>query len=207
MDTTALDLGMLRDLTINLAAVAVLAYGLYFRRHRRRDLVLALVALNVSLFIVTATLASSTFDMGLGFGLFAVLSLVRLRSETSTQEEIGYYFVALVLGLLNGVRVLDVGTTLALNALVLVVMFAADHPRLLVRHERRHVVLDVAHRDDAALRADLEARLGGRVGHLVVNEVDFVKDTTVCDVRFRVDSGATIDRERSTAGVAAGVGS
>jgi hypothetical protein len=179
------DLDLVLDLMVNLVAIGVLAYGLYFRRHRRRDLVLALIALNTSLFLVTATLATSALDLGVGFGLFAVLSLVRLRSETSTQEEIGYYFVALVLGLLNGVRAFDLGATLVLNLLVLVIMFVADHPRVLHRYERLRVVLDVAEPDPARLRADLEARLDGTVAHLVVGDIDFVRDTTSCDVRLR----------------------
>ena len=205
METRLLDLDLLLDLGLNLGAVGALAYGLYFRRHRRRDLVLALIALNVSLFLVTATLATSTLDMGVGFGLFAVLSLVRLRSETSTQEEIGYYFVALVLGLLNGVRTLDLGTAIALNATVLAVMFLADHPRILARYERHRVVLDVAHRDPEVLRRDLEARLGARVAHLVVHDIDFVRDTTICDVRLRRSDDLEVPRDRPDERIGAGV--
>ncbi|MTV25701.1 DUF4956 domain-containing protein [Nitriliruptoraceae bacterium ZYF776] len=176
---------MLLDLSVNLVALAVLAYGLYFRRHRRRDLFLALVALNISLFVVTSTLSTAALDVGVGFGLFAVLSLVRLRSETSTQEEIGYYFVTLVLGLLNGLRSIDAPTLIALNAIILAVMYVADHPHLLRGYQRQRITLDVVHRDDTHLTADLEHRLGAEVHHLVVCEVDHVREITVCDVRLR----------------------
>jgi len=49
----------------------------------------------------------------------------------------------------------------------------------------------VVHSDDAALVADLERRLGGRVLHHVVNEVDYVRDTMVVDVRYRAGSRLT----------------
>ncbi|MGH3661589.1 MAG: DUF4956 domain-containing protein [Micromonosporaceae bacterium] len=52
--------------------------------------------------------------------------------------------------------------------------------------ERRIVKLDVVHGDDAALLADLERRLGGQVRRLLVCEVDYVRDVTVVDVRYRV---------------------
>ena len=48
------------------------------------------------------------------------------------------------------------------------------------------VTLDVVHSDDAALVADLERRLGGRVLRHQVKDVDYVRDTMVVDVRYRV---------------------
>ena len=37
-------------------------------------------------------------------GLFGVLSIIRLRSEELAQHEVAYYFAALALGLLGGLR-------------------------------------------------------------------------------------------------------
>ncbi|HNN47979.1 MAG TPA: DUF4956 domain-containing protein, partial [Marmoricola sp.] len=87
----------------NLVAISVLV-SIYFRRHVRRDLVLAYVALSVGVMAVTALLAGSGAGMGLGLGLFGILSIIRLRSNSITQEEVAYYFVALALGLVNGLH-------------------------------------------------------------------------------------------------------
>ena len=46
--------------------------------------------------------------MGVGFGLFAVLSIVRLRSEPFSNRELAYFFVALVLAL---VCAIDLGAS------------------------------------------------------------------------------------------------
>ena len=46
-------------------------------------------------------------DIALGFGLFAILSIIRLRSTSVTQQEVAYYFVALVMGLVNGMDIPD----------------------------------------------------------------------------------------------------
>ncbi len=177
-------LGLLGDLTVNLVSIFVLAYILYYRRYRRRDLLLAYFALNVGLFVVVAMLTTARVDVALGFGLFAILSIIRLRSDSITQEEVGYYFVTLVLGLVNGLRLPDAWTTILLNIVLLLVMYVVDHRRLLVGYRRQLVTLDVIHDDAVSLVADLERRLGGRVVHHVVNEVDYVRDVTVVDVRF-----------------------
>ncbi|TDQ53298.1 DUF4956 domain-containing protein [Actinorugispora endophytica] len=172
-------------LLADLASVVVLGYLLYFRRHGRRDLLLAYAALNVGVFAVTAVMLVASIELAVGFGLFGVLSIIRLRSDQITQGEIGYYFVAIALGLINAVAASTPVVLAALNVVLLGVLFAADHPRVLPRTSRRVVTLDVVHRNPDTLRADLEARLGGTVHHALVTDVDYVRDLMVVDVRFR----------------------
>ena len=77
------------------------------------------------------------------------------------------------------------------NVLLLVTMFVVDSRPLRERARRLDITLDVVHPDDAALVADLERRLGGRVMHHVVNDIDYVRETMVVDVRYRVGSRIT----------------
>ncbi len=191
---------LLRALLLNVAAITVLAYGLYFRRHRRRDLLMGYVAFNVSLFCVSAALGSAPLSIGVGFGLFAVLSIVRLRSDETTQAEIGYTMVSLVLGLLMGLPGLVFENKVLFAVLLVASMWIADHPVLLPydRHQRFRVELEVVHTDPAALRADLESRLGGEVRHMIVQDVDWVRETTRVDVRVRMP--ATRRSRRGDAG-------
>ena len=179
------------DLAIDVAAIFVMAYALYFRRHRRADLLLGYVTLNVGLFVAMSVLITVRVDIALGFGLFAILSIIRLRSSTVTQQEVAYYFVALVLGLVNGMNLPDRPLVVLVNVLLLVTMFVVDSKPLRERTRRVEITLDVVHADDAALVADLERRLGGRVMYHQVDEVDYVRDITVVDVRYRTGSGIT----------------
>ena len=173
------------DLIVNIATIFLLAYVLYFRRHRRADLLLAYVALNIGIFVVISLLTSVRLDVALGFGLFAILSIIRLRSSTVTQQEVAYYFVALVTGLVNGMDLPDRRLLVLINVLLLGAMAIVDSKPLRERTRRMDVHLDVVHADDAALVADLERRLGGTVLHYEVNDVDYVRQTTLVDVRFR----------------------
>ncbi|MEX0592082.1 MAG: DUF4956 domain-containing protein [Nitriliruptoraceae bacterium] len=179
---------VLRDLAINVVAIVVLAYGLYFRRHRRRDLFLGYIAFNISIFSISAAVGSAPLTIGVGFGLFAVLSIVRLRSDETTQAEIGYTMVSLVLGLLMGLPGLAVADKILFATVLVTAMYLADHPWLLPydRHQQFRVELETIHSDPQALRADLEQRLGGEVKHMIVQSVDFVRETTRVDVRVRI---------------------
>ncbi|MGY6502562.1 MAG: DUF4956 domain-containing protein [Acidimicrobiales bacterium] len=186
---------LMRSLGVNLVAITVLVFGVYFRRHRRRDLVLGYFAFNVSLFTVAAALGSSSpLNVGVGFGLFAVLSIVRLRSDESSQAEIGYTMIALVVGLLNGLPGLDLEIKTLFSALLVGTMMIVDHPAVLPadRHQRFKVTLDVVVTDPDALRAELQSRLGGIVHQVVVQDVDFVRETMRVDVRLRGGSPARV---------------
>jgi hypothetical protein len=170
----------------DIVAITGLAYAVYYRRYFRRDLVLAYVALNVGVLSVTLLLADSSAGAGLGLGLFGILSIIRLRSNAITQEEVAYYFVALAMGLVTGLHPDPLWLSPALCSLLVLVMYAADHPRFARRTYRQVVTLDVAHPNADTLRAALEELLGAKVLHVVVQELDLVRDLTVVDVRFRV---------------------
>jgi len=186
MSTTYIDYAT--RLAVDLAAIFLMAYALYFRRHRRADLLLAYVTLNIGIFVAMSLLNMVRVDIALGFGLFAILSIIRLRSSTVTQQEVAYYFVALVMGLVNGMNLSDRWLVAGVNVLLLMTMLVVDSRPLRDRARRMEITLDTVHSDDAALVADLERRLNGRVIHHVVNEIDYVRDTMVVDVRYRAGS-------------------
>ena len=175
---------------IDLAAIAVLTFGLYFPRHRRRDLAVAYLGVNIGVLAVAGTLASSTVGAGLGLGLFGVLSIIRLRSSELDQLEVAYYFSALALGLIGGLGATPGLISVALMMLILVVMFAGDHPRLLRRYRHQVMVLDTACTDEVALTAHLERLLGSRIHAASIQRVDLVNDTTVVEVRYELPRAA-----------------
>lgn len=169
---------------VDLVAVAILTFALYFPRHRRRDLVVAYLGVNVGVLAVSATLAASSVAAGLGLGLFGVLSIIRLRSSELSQHEVAYYFASLALGLLGGLGTSAGWLGLAGTGLILLVMALADHPRLFARHHSQLVVLDHAIADHVELVARLEDLLGARVHDLSVQRLDLVNDSTWVDVRY-----------------------
>jgi hypothetical protein len=178
-------ISLLAGLVTDLVAIVLLAYAVYFRRYHRRDLLLTYVALNVGVLAVTTLLTGAQAGIGLGLGLFGILSSIRLRSDQITQEEVAYYFVALALGLVNGLRPAPGWLAPATSAVLVAIMYAVDHPRLGARTHRQLVTLDAAYPDRAELHRALERLLAGDVRHLVVLEVDLVRDVTIVDVRYR----------------------
>lgn len=181
---------------IDICAVTLLVFGLYFPRHRRRDLVVAYLGVNTGVLAVASVLSSSNVGAGLGLGmaLFGVLSIIRLRSTELDQHEVAYYFCALALGILGALPTSSIWLSGGMMALILVVMFLGDH-RGLFRHYRHQImVLDSAITDHVALVAHLERLLNARVHSVTVQRLDMVNETTVVDVRYALTApGLTAD--------------
>ena len=185
---------------IDLIAIAVLTFAVYFPRHHRKDLVAAFLGVNVGVLAVSMVLGSTTIGAGLGLGLFGVLSIIRLRSSEIAQHEVAYYFAALALGLLAGLTSTPSLLVGGLMVLIIAVLTIADHPRLLSGYRQQTIVVDVAHRNEDVLRSHLELMLGGRVVNLSVLRLDLVNDTTVVDVRYRVPRHPVPNEQPLTAG-------
>src|SRR5918997_6471338 len=182
-------------LAIDLVAIAVLAYGIYYRRHRRQDLFVIYAMFNVGLFLALVVITLGDVSAGVGFGLFAVLSIVRLRSEPFTNGELAYFFVALVIGLVNGIDIGAPALAAALSALAVAAAGVVDHPRLLRRAHALEVTLETIPPGDDALRRELNARLGAPVADCRVLEIDYVRETVRVAVRCDAPLPAATGRE------------
>lgn len=171
---------------LNLVAITVMVFALYFRRHRRRDMVVAYLVANLGVLAVADALASSAIAAGLGLGLFGILSIIRLRSAELDQAEIAYYFAALALGLLGGISVTPDWLSPVLMVSIVAAVYVGDHPRLFAGYRIQRVVLNAVYTDEKRLIAVLEEIFGATVHRLTVRNVDMVRDMTTVEVRYQL---------------------
>ena len=184
---------VLHDLPLTLAyigadlvALMLLVGALYIPRHGRRDLVAAYIGVNVGVLAVTLLLSTSdNVGAGLGLGLFGVLSIIRLRSSSLAQGEVAYFFAALALGLLGGIKTHLIIVTI-LMALILASLWVGDHPALMRRNRNQTVTLDRAISNENELIAELEDLLGAQVRSVDLKSLDLVNDTTIVEVHYRL---------------------
>jgi hypothetical protein len=173
---------LLLRFAIDLAALALVFLAV--RRRVRPEFLAVLACFNLGLFVVLTAIAASSSATAIGFGLFAMLSIIRLRSEPFTSAELGMFFGALVLALVNGSVKDDVVLVAILDAIVLLPVAVLAMPQLSRSQGQREITLDCIHNDDAALRADIEHRLGVRVTEMTVMELDYVREVTRLSIRY-----------------------
>jgi Domain of unknown function (DUF4956) len=171
-------------LVLDIAAISVFAVAVYFRRYRRSDMAMVYGFFNICLYVTGAVIQMTEVAAALGFGLFAILSIIRLRSEPFSNREIGYFIGSLVLGLLNGVGAGSLWFTALLNAVVIVAIVILDHAGVFPRSDRIEITFDHVFADQHELTLAVATRTGRTVEHIDVLAIDYVRDAMQLDVRF-----------------------
>lgn len=180
------DLGL--RFLINTIAMALLIFGMYYRRHGDRILATTAAMFNIFAFAVLGQLASVEFSLTAGFGLFAILALFNLRSETIGRIEIAYFFGAIAIAVICSIQGTDIMNVVAITSLALVGVYVVDHPALVKGSDAVKVTLD---RIDPQLLSKpedmkriLSERLGVDVTSYNVENLNYVNELAVVSLTF-----------------------
>src|SRR6476620_4023969 len=150
------NLSGLGRLGLDVGAMLVLVGVLYRRRAAAPEMTLVFTALNIGLFAAVSSIGSGNFPTGIGFGLFGLLSLVRLRSAAFTLKDVAYTFVALVLALVNGLPDRNLVLVVLLDLLLLVSFWVVDETRSRTPSTRlMRITLDTAVTDPDTATAEV----------------------------------------------------
>lgn len=176
-------------LLIDLVSMFILIRLIYFPVYKRRDHIFTFFMFNITIFIITNLLnAKSGFSTGAAFGLFAVFSLLRYRTEDISARDMTYLFTVIALGLMSSVNKGNIMEMGIINAIILIAAFLLDGNMLIktefiktVQYENIELIKPERY---AELLADLSARTGLNVHKASIGKVDFLRDTATIKVYY-----------------------
>ena len=84
---------------INFAFAYWVSKGIYYNRYKESKYLYTFLLFNVCIFLVCFLLSGIKLGMGFAFGLFAVFSILRYRTEQIPIKEMTYLFVIILLNL------------------------------------------------------------------------------------------------------------
>jgi hypothetical protein len=176
-------------LLIDLVSMLILIRLIYFPVYKRRDHLFTFFMFNITIFIITNLLnAKSGFSTGAAFGLFAVFSLLRYRTEDISARDMTYLFTVIALGLMSSVNKGNIMEMAIINAIILIAAFLLDGNMLIktefiktVQYENIELIKPERYNE---LLADLSARTGLNVHKASIGKVDFLRDTATIKVYY-----------------------
>ncbi len=175
---------------INLAVALLIVRAIYYPVKQDKNYVFTFLAFNTIIYFVMSFLTNSELSMGVGFGLFAIFSVLRYRTSPMSTREMTYLFIMIALPVMNSVLMgqNDWLVLLGANAAVVVVIFVLErewgfhyestkfikYERIeLIKPENHHVLLD-----------DLRQRTGLPVKHFEIGLIDFLKDSAELKIYY-----------------------
>lgn len=183
------------SLGIDLVVVVLLAFVLFYRRHRDRDMAIAIAAINITLWALTGALASYTLSLGVGFALFAVISVIRLRSSTASWVSMAYLMVGLGSGLIIGLTGFNLVEKIEYAGFMVLVMAVVDSKYFLRRDQddsKLSITLEGTDIEPNSLKQRVEAILNVNTVDIKVRSVTLEPLATKVEVTYR-KTGSPID--------------
>jgi len=189
MTVSAAMIDLLGRAALDLLTVLLLVGWLYKSQQSVPSMPLVLCSLNVGIFaaVTVFTAGEAPISAGVGFGLFALLSMLRLRSAAFTIKDVAFTFLVLITGLVNSLPTESWGMLIGVNLAILLVVLITDTHRESKTTRVMAVSLKEAFSDPALIRAAVEEKLGMTVESVVVKEINFVKGITEVKVEYQPD--------------------
>jgi hypothetical protein len=133
--------------------------------------------------------------MGAAFGLFAVFSMLRYRTEDISIKDMTYLFMVIAMGLISAVSKIKGASELyeytflaLINAVLILLAFIMDG-KLFMKPESVKSILyeniELVHASkQQELIEDIKARTGINVHRVHIQRIDFLKDAAVVKVYY-----------------------
>lgn len=180
-------------LLIDLVSVGILIRLIYFRIYRTSEYFFTFFIFNLIIFLITFLLNKVEMSMGAAFGLFAVFSMLRYRTEGISIKDMTYLFLVIAMGLITAIGKGNWDELSLLNGIILLFTFMLESNLLFRKEESRLIVYDnmelVKPENRTLLKEDLESRTGLKINRIGVSKVDFLRDTAQIRVFFFEDRG------------------
>jgi hypothetical protein len=181
---------------LNLFVAVVIVRFIYYPRTREKEYVFTFLLFNTIIYFVIALLRTAELGVGIGFGLFAIFSVLRYRTDPIPIREMTYLFIIIALPVVNsaGSSQGAFWKLAVANVMVVAVMYALERAwgfdfETSSRITYDHIELILPTRREELL-ADLRDRTGLPVSRVEIGRLDFLRDTAQIKAYYDASAGS-----------------
>jgi Domain of unknown function (DUF4956) len=165
----------------DIIAVFILIRVIYYTHYRRTEHFLTFFGFNVIIFILTFLLNKVEMSMGAAFGLFAVFSMLRYRTEGISTKDMTYLFMVIAIGLMSAISKDSWYELIFTTAILLAITALLEGSWLIRKEHTKTVIYDkiglISPNNRTALLEDLSQRTGLQIHRVEIQNYDFLKDS------------------------------
>lgn len=183
-----LSLKFVSRMLINVATTMVIIRGIYYRYYKRADLFLTFFSFNIVIFLITFLLNKVEMTMGAAFGLFAVFSMLRYRTENISAKDMTYLFIVIAIGLIMAVSKGGVYELMLIGGIFILFTLLLESNWLIRREFSQQIFyekIELVHVEKRKeMIEDLKARTGLNIHRIEIQEIDLLKDAAHITVYY-----------------------
>lgn len=186
---------LLVRLLIDLASVFILVRFIYYPIYKHRELFFTYFIFNIVIFLISFLLNKVDLSMGAAFGLFAVFSMLRYKTEEIAIKDMTYLFLVIALGLVSAVtKIKDTADNMeylfliGINVIVLLVTYLLESNIFMKKENVKTILYEniemIKDGKQNELLADLKLRTGFPVHRYTIRKIDFLKDSAQIKIYY-----------------------
>ncbi len=187
--TTICNAAFIAHFVINVCSLLLLLRFVYYRHSPNRDMLFGFFLFGCGVFLVTRLLHNVEMSMGFAFGLFAVFSMLRYRTESISIRDMTYLFIVIVVSLMSSVGPISITELIILNALVCILAAISETSLLAPRVAEKKVLYENIEnvRPDRyqELLLELRERTGLAIIKIETGNIDYLKDTAKLRIFYK----------------------
>jgi hypothetical protein len=182
-------------LFIDLTSVFILVRFIYYPIYKHRELFFTYFIFNIVIFLISFLLNKVDLSMGAAFGLFAVFSMLRYKTEEIAIKDMTYLFLVIALGLVSAVtKIKDTADHIeyiflvGINAVVLLITYLLESNIFMKKESVKTILYEniemIREGKQDELMADLKLRTGFNVHRYSIHKIDFLKDAAQIKIYY-----------------------
>jgi hypothetical protein len=186
---------LLFRLVIDFISVFILIRLVYFKVYKRSELFFTFFIFNLVIFLICFLLNKVDLSMGAAFGLFAVFSMLRYRTEDISIKDMTYLFLVIAMGLINAVAKIKGANESyefvflgIINGLIILLAFLLESKLLFKKELIQIITYDnielIKSHNEELLIDDIKKRTGIDVQRVSIGKIDFLKDSAQVKVYY-----------------------
>lgn len=184
---------LISKFALDAVVVFVLIRLIYYPVHRKKENLFTYFVFNLLIFFLCILMNNVKLSVGFGFGLFAIFSVIRYRTEQVEIKDMTYLFAVITVAVINSLagKKISWAELVFANGMILLMVFLLEQVWL-TRHEAvRQLIYErielIRPENKDKLYADIEERLGIRVSRVEIGRIDLLRDTAQLRVFYFED--------------------
>lgn len=184
---------ILPGFVLNLVIATVIIWFIYYpSNHAKKEYIFTFFAFNILIYFVSGLLRDVQLTIGFGFGLLAVFSTLRYRTERIPIKEMTYLFICITIPFINTLFMatrIEFVELVIINIVIVCAIFLLERSWGLSFYTTKDVHYEkidlIKPENYQQMLDDLRQRTGLDIEHIDVNEIDFLRDTARLTIYYR----------------------
>jgi len=183
--------GILIRFALNLISLLILIQILYFRYSKKEKFMFTFFLIGIIVFFICALLKDTGMGIGLGFGLFAIFSILRFRTRNFCVKDMAYIFTTIGISVINSMNMQEVPIFgyLIINVIIIISVFILEEHlknNMFTKYSIFYDNLELLKPDsNHKLLKDLSSRTGLKILWVKIRNIDLKRNIAELDVYFK----------------------